>query len=648
MKVGLFTRSFGSGVLLSLLLIFGAVLALHAAEHSADSPSYQKPPAALAALVDAPSTPDALVSPDYQWLMVLERPNQPKIAELAQPELRLAGFRINPRNHGPSRPRGVAASITLIHLKDKTERIVTGMREGLILAPNWSPDGSNLAFVLAEDDGLSLWVAPAGTGIARDLTGKLLNGVRGRDYFSWVGDGKRLVCKLVPDPMTPPPAEPRVPAGPVIQETTGKEAPNRTYQDLLKSPFDESVFAYHLASQVALVSLDGDIKRLNEPALISSVTPAPGGAYLLLETIHRPFSYIVPASRFPGTVEVWDMAGNRVRTVANLPLAENIPKGFGAVRTGPRSVDWRSDREATLVWTETQDGGDPSKEVATREILYTLAAPFKGEPGTLTKLGLRFAEVLWGNGEVALVQEWWWKTRQTRTWVIAPDHPDREPRLLHERSFQDQYSDPGSPLTRITANGAEVLLLLDGGKSLLLAGEGATPEGDKPFLDRMDLENGKTTRLWLCQAPYFERVRQVLDAKGENVLTLRESQTDPPNYHARSIKTGSLAALTKFTDPTPEYAGVQKELISYRRQDGVQLTATLYLPAGYTPEQGPLPLLMWAYPVEFKDADNAGQVTDSPYRFSRISFWGPLPFLAMGYAVCGSRFCARCNLPLSS
>ncbi|MDH7569219.1 MAG: prolyl oligopeptidase family serine peptidase, partial [Armatimonadota bacterium] len=265
--------------------------------------------------------------------------------------------------------------------------------------------------------------------------------------------------------------------------------------------------------------------------------------------------------------------------------------------------------------------------------LYALAAPFTGDPVVLASLALRYAGMCAGNGRLALVWERWWKTRRECVWCVAPDEPDATPRLLFDRCYEDRYNDPGSPLTEWTPAGTRVLLTPDGGRTLFFAGAGACPEGDRPFLDRHDLETGQVERLWRSEPPYYERPVRLLSAERLELLTLREAVEEPPNYFVRSLLHGDIRPVTAFPHPTPQLLGVRKELVHYQREDGVPLTATLYLPPGYHPEQGPLPVLMWAYPREFKNADAAGQVRDSPYRFVRAAPLSALPFLLHGYAV---------------
>jgi dipeptidyl aminopeptidase/acylaminoacyl peptidase len=618
--------------------------------------AYRVPPAPIAALIDAPELPDVALSPDRHWLLLLERPALPPIAELAEPELRLAGLRLNPRTNGPSRSSPYR-SLALLPLPagsglapedgqradaPAAPRPVRGVPDGAgITGPRWSPDGAWIAFSVVGETGLALWVAEVASGAARPLTGPHLNAAYGTPYH-WSPDSRSLICKVIPPGREPAPAAPHVPAGPVVQETGPEPAAAWTFQDLLRNPYDADCFEHYLSAEVARIGLDGAAQRLGGPALIASVRPSPDGAYLLVESLRRPFSYLVPAHRFPMRVEVWDADGAPAYLVADLPLAEDVPPVRGAVRTGRRGAGWRADAPATLVWTEAQDGGDPRTAADVRDRVSLLPAPFTGAPTELAALALRFGGVSWGDGDLALVDEWWWQTRRRRTWRVAPARPADERRLLFDRSFEDRYADPGSPLLRRTPEGTYVLLTSPDGKSLYLSGAGASPEGDLPFLDRLDLESGQSERLWRCAAPYYEYAIDFVDPREGRLLTRREAAAEPPNYYIRRLDPDGAAGaagaappvpLTAFPHPVPELAGVQGELLRYNRADGVPLSGMLYLPPSYREEQGRLPLLLWAYPNEFKSAGAAGQVRTSPHRFVRPSPGSPLFFLAAGYAV---------------
>jgi dipeptidyl aminopeptidase/acylaminoacyl peptidase len=594
---------------------------------------YRTPPQVLVDMIDAPPTPAVSIDPNRQWMLLLKQPSLPPISELSERELRLAGLRIKPRINGPSRT-AFLNGLELLRISDLSRREIAGLPEGArIENVRWSPDGSRFAFTNAVEDGIELWVAEVSTGTARRLLDGRLSLVA-RVIPTWLRDGQTLVAALVPANRGPEPEASTTPAGPVIQENLGRTAPARTYQDLLKNTQDERLFEHYLTAQAAKITLDGQVTPLGSPGLLWRTEPSPDGKYLLVERLHRPFSYLVPAARFPRTVEVWDLDGRVVRTIADLPLQEEIPITFGSVPTGPRGFSWRNDAPATLVWAEALDGGDAGKEAAERDRLYMLPAPFTGEKKPLVTLALRYSGVTWGGDDLALVDEFWWKTRKTRTWRIKPGKGESAgPEILWDRSIEDRYSDPGFPELRYNEYNRLVLLTADGGRKIFLAGEGASPEGDRPFVDVLDLTTKKSERLFRSEAPWYEAPVKLMDDAGRSLLVRRESVEVPPNYYIRDLRTGELRQITSFPHPTPQLKGLKKELIRYEREDGVKLTATLYTPPGWKPENGPLPLVMWAYPQEFKSADAAGQVTDSPYRFDRVGWYSPLVWLTQGYAV---------------
>lgn len=595
-----------------------------------EAPTYRTPPQEIVTLIDAPVTPDVSVAPNRRWLLLMEKPSLPPLSELAQPEVRLAGLRINPRTNGPSRA-SYYTSLTLKHIEERIERPVAGLpRDARIGQVAWSPNGERIAVGLTHDTGIDLWLIEVLSGRATGPVVTALSSAYGTP-FSWLSDGEALICRVVPDGRGPTPEAPRVPDGPVIQENTGQKAPARTFQDLLQDAHDEALFEHYLTSQVVKARVDGKAAPLGSPGLISRAMPAPNGRFLLVETIQRPFSYLVPIDRFASRVDLWDLEGRLVHHVADRSLAEEVPVARDACRTGPRGFVWRADAPATLCWVEAQDGGDPEADVGVRDRVFMLPEPFEGEPIALASLGFRLARVHWGNEDLAWVSEQWWATRRVRNWAVEPSSPEADPRLVFDRSFEDRYGDPGRPLLQPTPSGTSILLTANAGQTLFLAGQGACPEGDRPFLDELDLPTGKTQRLWQSAEPYYERPVQLLDM--ERLLTCRESKAEPPNYFVRNLHARTSQQLTDFPHPYPQLVDVKKELIRYQRGDGVDLTATLYLPPGYTPDQGPLPMLMWAYPREFKSAAAASQVTDSPHRFTRYAETSPLLWLARGYAV---------------
>ncbi|MCK4461182.1 MAG: PD40 domain-containing protein, partial [candidate division Zixibacteria bacterium] len=614
------------------LLVLATLLFSPALTTAADTDSYQMPPKAIADLADSPRMPVVSLSPNNEWMLLLKYPPLISLEEVAQPELRIGGLRINPCTNGPSRQR-YYYELSLTRISDGANEAVTGLPSGSeITSPRWSPDGRKVAFVNRASEGLELWVVDVSSGEAQRLDLPPLNAAYGSPH-RWLSDSKRLLVQTVPTDRGAAPAEPVVPTSPIIQENLGRKAPTRTYQDLLENEHDAALFEHYLTSQMVRVTLDGGSHSIGAAGIIRRVSPSPDGKYILLETIHRPFSYTVPAWRFPVKIEVWDLDGNVVYEVADIPLADEIPIAFGSVRTGRREVGWRADADATLCWAEALDGGDAGVEADERDQLLLLPAPFDGNPIPLITLKLRYSNIDWGNDNLAIVSERWWRTRKICGWQVKPGSPETEPKLLMDRSWEDRYNDPGSPLHTRTKQGRTVLLTADNGGTIFLSGAGASPEGDRPFLDEFDLTTLESRRLFRSEAPYYEDPVRLLDADKRLLLTRRESVTEPPNYFVRDIKKGTLRPVTEFPHPTPQLIDVQKELIRYQREDSLDMTATLYLPPGYEVEDGPLPMLMWAYPQEFKSADAAGQVTDSPYRVVRIGSHSPLMWLVHGYAV---------------
>lgn len=615
-------------------LFIALVLLFSALDISAqDVDRYRMPPPELAALADAPLTPSALVSPTGDMVALLDVPPLLTLGDLAQPELKLAGLRFNPVTLDQTRPT-YYRNLRLLIVDGAKLHTVTGVpAEARIRNFTWSPDGKSLAFTFARERGVELWAAEVSTRAARRVGTVLLNSVYTKRPYEWLSDSTTLAVRTVPTTIRTAPVTSSVAAGPVIQENLGKKTPARTYPDLLKNPDDATLFEYHLQSQPMLITLDGKATPVGVMAPITRFEPSPDGRYLLVETIRRPFSYTLPESRFPRRLEVWDRGGSVVRQLADLPLAESIPTDFSAAAEGPRDAGWRDDKPASVFWVEAQDKGDPRVAAAVRDRLYAMDAPFTTTPTKLAELALRFEEVVWGRDDLALVSEYWFKDRKTRTWRIDPSRPDRNAQLVVDRSFEDRYSDPGAPVLHVNRWGRRVLQTTNGGGSILLIGEGASSEGDRPFLDRLDLETRKSHRLWQSGAPNYEYVVDVLDGDRRRMITRRESINEPPNYFLRDLGKKRVVALTNFPHPAPQLAKASKELIRYKRADGLQLSGTLYLPPGYDPKSGPLPVLMWAYPQEFKTASAASQITDSPYRFIRAPAFGPLPFLARGYAI---------------
>ncbi len=614
-----------------ILQVFSIILFPAHVLHAQNKLTYQKPPAEILELLNAPATPLVSINGKGDKILLLERSDYPSIAKVAQPILRIGGLRINPATNGSANSSGYT-NIKVKTLKDGKELQVKDLPANAQIGNiAWSPDESCIAFTQETENSIELWVIELSTLTAKKLSTESLNDAYG-NTFKWAPDSKSIIAQFVPAGRSEKPAENPVPEGPVVQENLGKTAAARTYQDLLKNPYHEKLFDYYLTAQLKRIDLQGNAANISSPAIFRRFDFSPDGSYILTQTIQKPYSYLVPASMFPYRISLLDAKGTLVKELYDAPLADNRPRGFDAVDKGPRGHFWRADQNATLYWTEAQDGGDPNKDAPVRDIVYTLSAPFTAAPSELAKCTYRFQGINWGTENIAIINERWWKTRREKKTLIDPSKRSVI-KVIADRSYEQSYTDPGDFITTKNASKRTVLLLAKEGSNpvAFTISTGASPLGDRPFLLRWNLVSGKTDTLFRSKAPYYEL--PVYFNNAGNLIISRESKDAAPNYFLVNLKNRSAKAITAFPEPYPSLKGVQKQQLKYKRADGIDLSATLYLPKGYKKSDGPLPMLMWAYPREFKTVDAASQVKGSPYRYTRISWGSPVYWVTRGYAV---------------
>ncbi len=609
---------------------------------------YRKPPQAVLDVLNAPVTPLVSLSPARDRMLLATGVRYPPISDLAQPMLRLAGYRINPNTNGRhGAPYFVALSLKSIAQGAETKvELPAGAQVGL---PQWSPDGKRFAFTNTVANGIELWVGEAASGRVTKINGVMLSTIVG-DPLQWMPDNRTLLAQLVPPARPRLAPAPSVPREPNIQESSGRAGPVRTYQDLLRTPYDEEMFDYYATAQLALIDADGGrVTNVGQPAIYEEVAPAPDGRHLLVARVKRPYSFLHPASAFPKEVEVWDTQGKSVHRLASKALQDQVP--INGVPTGPRLYGWRPTEPATLVWAEALDEGDPKKKVPHRDRVLMLKAPFTGAPVELMKFEDRYTGMQWfERGGLALASDVNRDTRRVRTQLIDADNASFARRVVWHRNAQDRYNDPGAPMTRVLPNGHRAIIYFND-SDIYLAGTGASPEGDRPFLDRYNVRTGQAERLFRSDQKSYETPVALLADDGKAFVTRRETPLEPANYFIRRVEpkpTGHSAGmkpisasdefrhavkpLTSFPDPAPQLRDIKKQLVTYKRADGVQLSFTLYLPPGYK-EGTRLPTVVWAYPLEFNDADTAGQVSGSTQRFTTIGGPSHLFYLLNGYAV---------------
>jgi dipeptidyl aminopeptidase/acylaminoacyl peptidase len=588
------------------------------------TPAYKRAPEAIRKVLDAPLAPSLSLSPNGDYLTFASQQRYPAVADLARPSLKLAGLRLDPATNGPQRLGRITG--VKIRRMDSDKLITLDVPEKHSPSSlSWSPDGKRFAMLCTSSKGIDLFLGTPDDPKLTAVPGLRINTAYGSP-MSWLSDSKTLLVQAIPAKRGKPPIKDAKPVGPVIQESDGKAAPVRTFQDLLKDAHDEDLFDYYCTSQLMLVDVTTlKATALGKPAVFEDVTPAPDGKHVLISRHTRPYSYLLPAAAFAKIVEVWNLNAEVVYKVADLPVADKVP--IEGVPTGPRSEIWHPLEPATLVWVEALDDGDPRKKVKERDVVRSLASPFKGEPNEIARTTHRFSGLAVGEKGLLLLSDFDRETRKRRT--IRLDGADKG-KVIFDRSIQDRYGDPGTPIARRLPTGQSALR--QEGDLIYLAGAGASPKGDRPFLDRYDLKTGKATRLFQSTESALENFAGFVGADTSKFLTRHESPSSPPNYRLRSIGKDDFVALTTFTDPAPQLREIQRKLVRYKRADGVPLSFTLYLPPGYK-EGTKLPTLVWAYPREFNDASTAGQVVGSPNRFTNIGGASHLFFLLAGYAV---------------
>lgn len=615
------------------ILLLAAMSISHA--FSQENLAYQLPPQSILQLADYQRPPTVTMNTKKTRMLLSYRPTYKTLEDLNQQEISLAGLRVNPVTNINSSISYIS-SLKMRNLTDNKVLNFAGMTDNMRIANVlWSPDETKIAFTNTVATGVELWIADFETAQARKITEAVLNANIGNPV-NWFRDSKSLLVRLMPQTrnaiIDPKKA---LPAGPIISMSDGSKSQNRTYQDMLKNPTDEANFVELTTAELYKIQLDGSKKLFANADIYANEIISPDGNFVLVTTLHKPFSYIVPLNRFPQKNIIYNSEGEKVKTICEIPLAEVLPKGFMAVRKGMRSISWRADKPATLYWVEALDGGDPQQKADFRDAVYTQDAPFETKPQLLCKTSLRFSRIVWGNATTAALSEEWYDTRETKTSMINPSNPEQAPRLFNVRNFQDVYADPGDFETQKNEYGKYVMTIEDG-KAFLL-GDGFTAKGQFPFVDELNLTTLKSKRLYQSAlTDKMEEIQDVMDVKKGELLVRIQSKNEFPNYFIRNYKKRiAPKQITSFDNPFASISGVHKELIKYKRADGVELSGTLYLPAGYdrSAKNEKLPLLIWAYPTEYKDKNSAGQSTANPNEFTFPYYGSFVYWVTRGYAV---------------
>ena len=595
-----------------------------------ESTNYQKPAKEVADLLLAPPTPTISIDGKAQYMLVMERSFYPIVEELGQPEFKIAGIRINPNNFSLSRQNFIK-QLSLKNLVTGKMISIAGLPNNLsALNPTWNPSENKIAFYNVTATAVDVWVIDIKTSTCSKINKNAANIVLSSSLI-WLDDAT-VLYKINTHTAAQMSKKPITPKGPTIQESLGKVAPSVTYQDLIKSPYDEYVFEY-LATAQLVKNNAGVETKIGAPAIISSIDLSPDKKYFLTRTINKPFSYLVTVYGFATTVNVTDLNGKIVKTIADLASAETTPSGYDNVQNVARAFDWKDDEAATIIYALPLDSGIMKKNVPFHDVVMALAAPFTGSPKELFKTTTRYSRTVWGNEQIALVTEMLRSKQQYK--VSRYDASNNSLTTLYQGNMTDAYNNPGTPVTTKNKYNRDVIAMTNNGQSILMNNiTGASPKGDLPYLASFDLSTKANTILWRCSEDNYEMVMDVLDINNLKVITRRETEKEVPNYYIRSIKDNSKSAITNFTNPYASMEGVTKEKIKYKRKDGVDLTGDLYLPKGYDKvKDGPLPTLIWAYPREFTNAADASQIRGNQHKFTLLSWGSPVFYVTQGYAI---------------
>ena len=617
-------------VIQRLLFGFLTIVCITSVISAQDDISYKTPPKDIMDMLLAKPTPNVSVDDKGEWMLFTESSSYPSVEELARPELRIAGLRINPNNFAPSRQVFVT-NLYLKNISSGKEYKITGLPSPLSAGNfSWSPNDKKIAFTQTTTSRVDLYSIDIATQKATKINKVALNTVIGS--YQWYDDNTILYRSTL-KPATAAPAKPLMPKGPTMQENYGKASPRPTFQDMIKSPYDEQLFEFYTTAQL-VKNINGVETKIGQPAIYTSINISPDKKYMLTRTAKKPFSYIVPVNGFTSTVAITDMNGKLVKQLADLPSAETAPSGNDNVQLVPRGFDWRDDMPASITWCEALDSGLYKKQMEYHDAVYQLNAPFTGQSEQLFKTKLRFRNIIWGDKNTALVTEGLTGKQTAQVDRYNPTTGDLE--KLITRNTTDGYSNPGAPVTTPNQYGKDVLQLIDNGNKVLLNNiTGSSPKGDLPFLLSFDVHTKKADTLWRSAEGSFESVVKVLDAAKLTLITKRESEKDMPNYWLKNLKLRIAdRQLTYFTNPYPQLDGVSKEKIKYKRADGVDLTGDLYLPKGYDAKRdGPLPVFIWAYPAEYNSAADAAQIRGSEHKFTLLNWGSAIYFVTQGYAV---------------
>ncbi|KAH8646733.1 hypothetical protein BX600DRAFT_555689 [Xylariales sp. PMI_506] len=201
-----------------------------------------------------------------------------------------------------------------------------------------------------------------------------------------------------------------------------------------------------------------------------------------------------------------------------------------------------------------------------------LKAPFHEPSKEIMRIEHRFHTFMWGETpDLTLLNQYDANKTWYRTSLINIDKPHEAEKVLWDLSMEDEYKYPGDIVFRQLQNGFWVIR--KDGTSIFLSGCGASPNGDRPFLDKFDIKSLQTSRLFHSTESAYERFC-AFGSNNRSFLTCRESPEHPPNIFrilkttTRPLDPGTISesvAITRYTDPTLEVREIRKRFVHYER-----------------------------------------------------------------------------------
>jgi len=646
----------------------GALLATVPAGLAAQSQAilaegYLTPPDEVAALVASDRHESVLLSnlsPDGRFFLNSESEGMPALAQLARPYHRLGGIALDPAaNRTRGFTTGAVMGLELIDATTGASRSIQVPAGARVSGSRWSPNGSQVAFLVHTDTDTHVYVADVANGRSRQITRSPLLATRVTS-IEWSGDSRYIFAVVLPDNRGAEPARPVQPSTPLVRVASSDENRLRTYPSLLKDQHDLALFEYHTTGQLVRIEVSNRrVEKIGDPAMYESVNASPGGDLLRVRTTRKPFSYIVPASQFGDLEEIVDLSFTQLHEIASRDVRLGVQGqgGGGNNNNARRSLNWRPDGQGLSFLQREPAPARPDADT-TAAAGDSAAAPARTQGNGNNARKDRVMQWLppFGDDDEVVVYEsdteirsvqysadmrWLFLSERVRSTdrVYAVNLDDPTTRyVISEADSEDFFETSGSLLTTSNDLGSSVVRISTDGAHVYLSGtqyfENPEEEAPRPFVDRVAIRTGEKERIFESAPDAFERVTAILDDDLNRIMIARESPTTVPDSWLLDRTTGERTQMTSNRDHHPVITAARRERITVTRVDGFSFKVDVTLPHDYV-EGTRLPAMFWFYPREFA-TQAAYDRTLRTWNRNRFPSVGPRSMeilTAAGYAV---------------